>query len=93
MNIDYIKVNDSYIRALQQADTRFFVETMTHICHGIDIQVIAPHVEDLDISDICLSIHIDALQRRGLHAPINFSHVSENFGCNFDKTQLHSQKF
>ena len=93
LNIDYIKVDGSYIRALKQADTRFFVETMTHICHGIGIRVIAPHVEDLDIADICLAIHIDALQGRGLHAPINFSKVSENFGCNFDKTAVHSEKF
>ncbi|OBP14288.1 hypothetical protein A5320_10855 [Rheinheimera sp. SA_1] len=93
LNIDYIKIDGSYIRALQQADTRFFVETMTHICHGIGIRVIAPHVENLEIADICLAIHIDALQGRGLHAPINFTLVSENFGCNFDKTRIHSQKF
>jgi diguanylate cyclase (GGDEF)-like protein len=91
LNINFIKIDGSYIRALDSDDTsKFFVQTMTQICHGIGISVIATHVESAITIDICQQLHIDALQGHGLHRPVNFSDVATEFGCNFTKHQLQS---
>ena len=90
LNIDFIKIDGSYIRALVQADTRFFVQTMTDICHGIGIKVIAAQIESAEIVKICHEIHIDALQGRGLQAPAAFVKVSQNNDCIFDTNQVES---
>lgn len=91
LNINYIKIDGSYIRALETDETsRFFVQTMAQICHGIGISVIASHVESLKTSEICTQAHIDALQGHALHSPVNFSVVATDFGCKFAKHQLQS---
>lgn len=91
LNINYIKIDGSYIRALESDETsKFFVQTMTQICHGIGICVIASHVESALTSEICQQLHIDALQGHGLHRPVTFSDVATDFGCNFAKHQLQS---
>lgn len=88
LNVDFIKIDGSYIRALEEADTRFFVETMTHICHGIGIRVIAAQVETKAQVDHCDQLHVDALQGRALHHPISFLQFTNNNGCNFDNSRL-----
>lgn len=88
LNVDYIKIDGSYIRALEEADTRFFVETMTHICHGIGIKVIAAQVETAGQAEHCKRLRVDALQGRILHHPISFQQFRENNGCNFASSQL-----
>ncbi|MCL1065343.1 EAL domain-containing protein [Shewanella olleyana] len=75
LDIDYIKLDGSYIRDLNQADTRFFVQTITQICHGIGIKIIAPHVENLSISTHCLQMNIDGLQGNGLYPVANFNTI------------------
>jgi diguanylate cyclase (GGDEF)-like protein len=88
LNVDFIKIDGSFIRALDEADTRFFVETMTHICHGIGIRVIAAQVETKAQVEHCQQLHVDALQGRALHHPISFQQFRENNGCNFDNSRL-----
>lgn len=88
LNVDFIKIDGSFIRALEEADTRFFVETMTHICHGIGIRVIAAQVETKAQVDHCQQLRVDALQGRVLHPPISFQQFSEKNGCNFDNSRL-----
>lgn len=73
LNIDFIKIDGSYTRALDEADTRFFVDTMTHICHGIGIRVIAAQVETQAQIDHCKALRFDAMQGHALYAPIFFS--------------------
>ena len=92
LNIDYIKIDGSYIRELKQPETRFFVQTMTHICHGIGIKVIAPQIEDVEIVAICHEIYIDAVQGRGLTPPIAFVKISQKNDCIFDINQVESLK-
>lgn len=88
MNVDFIKIDGSFIRALEEADTRFFVETMTQICHGIGIRVIAAQVETEAQIAHCQQLHVDALQGRALHHPISFQQFSEKNGCIFDNSRL-----
>ena len=88
LNVDFIKIDGSFIRALEEADTRFFVETMTHICHGIGIRVIAAQVETQAQIAHCQRLRVDALQGRALHHPISFQQFSEKNGCNFNNSQL-----
>lgn len=88
LNVDYIKVDGSYIRALQQKDTRFFVETMTQICHGIGIRVIAAHIESETSVKICQEMHVDALQGHLLRRPEPFLHAEQNLDCIFSVDTL-----
>ncbi|WP_372944082.1 LapD/MoxY N-terminal periplasmic domain-containing protein [Shewanella sp.] len=75
LNIDYIKIDPSYVRDIAQADTRFFVQTVTQICHGIGIKIIAPQVESAMIGEHFSLMNIDGLQGNGLYAVRNFSTI------------------
>lgn len=88
LNIDYIKIDGSYIRALEERDTRFFVETMTQICHGIGIRVIAAHIENQKIAGLCRELHMDALQGHGLYSPIPFFNIEQKTDCLFTMNQV-----
>lgn len=88
LNIDFIKIDGSYIHALESPDTRFFVETMTQICHGIGIKVIAAQVEHSSQAEICQQLHVDALQGRALHAPVSFLQIADKSDCKFSNNQL-----
>lgn len=75
LNIDYIKIDASYVRDIAEADTRFFVQTITQICHGIGIKIIAPQVESAMIGEHFSLMNIDGLQGNGLYAVRNFSTI------------------
>lgn len=75
LNIDFIKIDASYVRDIAQADTRFFVQTVTQICHGIGIKIIAPQVESSEIGEHFSLMNIDGLQGNGLYAVRNFSTI------------------
>ncbi|MDO6613526.1 EAL domain-containing protein [Shewanella sp. 1_MG-2023] len=75
MDIDYIKLDGGYIRDLEEADSRFFVQTVTQICHGIGIKIIAPHVENITISTHCLQMNIDGLQGNGLYPVSHYNTI------------------
>lgn len=75
LNIDFIKIDPSYVRDIAQADTRFFVQTVTQICHGIGIKIIAPQVESAMIGEHFSLMNIDGLQGNGLYAVRNFSTI------------------
>lgn len=90
LDIDYIKVDGSYIRDLKEADTRFFIQTVTQICHGIGVKIIAPHVEDMAIADSCLELNIDALQGRGLFQVYEFDSICDENSCKDRPVSLES---
>ena len=75
LNIDYIKIDPSYVRDIAEADTRFFVQTVIQICHGIGIKIIAPQVESAVIGEHFSLMNIDGLQGNGLYAVRNFSTI------------------
>lgn len=74
-DIDFIKIDGSYIRDLAQADTQFFVQTVTQICHGIGIKIIAPQIESTQIAQQCSQMNIDGLQGNGLYSVCNFNTI------------------
>jgi diguanylate cyclase (GGDEF)-like protein len=75
LNIDFVKIDASYVRDIAKADTRFFVQTVTQICHGIGIKIIAPQVESSAIGEHFALMNIDGLQGNGLYAVQNFSTI------------------
>jgi diguanylate cyclase (GGDEF)-like protein len=75
LNVDFVKIDASYVRDIAEADTRFFVQTLIQICHGIGIKIIAPQVESSAIAAYFSLMNIDGLQGNGLYAVQNFSTI------------------
>ncbi len=75
LDIDFVKIDASYVHDIAEADTRFFVQTLTQICHGIGIKIIAPQVESATIGAYFTLMNIDGLQGNGLYAVQNFSSI------------------
>ena len=70
LKLDYIKLDGSYTRNIaKHSDNRFFLQTVTDIAHGLDIQVIAEHVEtEADFLSL-QAIGINAMQGYYLGEP------------------------
>lgn len=63
LKLDYIKIDGSYIRQLQQnKDNQFFIRALTEIAHGLDIKVIAVSVEDQKDWDVLKDLYVDGVQ-------------------------------
>ncbi|OIO70860.1 MAG: GGDEF domain-containing protein [Zetaproteobacteria bacterium CG1_02_53_45] len=63
LKLDYIKLDGSYIRNIaDNSDNRFFLQTVTDIAHGLDILVIAEHVESEDDYQALQALGINAMQ-------------------------------
>jgi len=60
---DYIKLDGSYIHHVaEHSDNRFFLQTVTDIAHGLDVLVIAEHVEAESDCQSLNNLGIDAMQ-------------------------------
>ncbi|BCE00804.1 EAL domain-containing protein [Marinicellulosiphila megalodicopiae] len=70
LDIDYVKLDGSFIQDIQSNDTQFFVQSTTDICHGIGINVIASHIESNEIYEICTNLFIDGFQGYSLSSEI-----------------------
>jgi len=63
LKLDYIKIDGSYIRNISEhSDNRFFLQTVTDIAHGLDVQVIAEHVETEKDFQSLKNLGINAMQ-------------------------------
>ncbi len=63
LKIDYLKIDGSYLRTLDQnQDHQFFIQALTDIAHGLDIQVIAESVESEAVWDLLQSLNMDGAQ-------------------------------
>ncbi|GAV19998.1 RNase E specificity factor CsrD [Mariprofundus micogutta] len=63
LKLDYIKLDGSFVRNIaDNSDNRFFLQTVTDIAHGLDIQVIAEHVENVDDFHALQALGINAMQ-------------------------------
>ncbi|MCE2570637.1 bifunctional diguanylate cyclase/phosphodiesterase [Motilimonas eburnea] len=60
---DYLKIDGSYIRQLEQhKDNQFFLKTLVQIAHGIDTKVIAEHIETQQELDTAKELLVDGFQ-------------------------------
>ncbi|MEZ9367510.1 LapD/MoxY N-terminal periplasmic domain-containing protein [Shewanella sp. 10N.286.51.B2] len=73
LNVDFTKIDPCFVHDIDQADTRFFVQTVTQICHGIGLKVIAAQLETPAMIGIFSNIHVDGLQGNGLYAVQNLT--------------------
>jgi len=67
---DYLKLDGSYVRNIEaHSDNRFFLQTVVDIAQGLDMKVIAEHVEN-EAEWTCLkNLGIDAVQGYYLGEP------------------------
>jgi len=70
LKLDYIKLDGTYIRNISEnSDNRFFLQTIIDIAHGLDIQVIAEHVESEVDRESLKALGINAMQGYLFGAP------------------------
>jgi len=70
LKLDFIKLDGSYVRHISEnSDNRFFLQTITDIARGLDIDVIAEHVESEADRDCLKNIGINIVQGYLLGAP------------------------
>ncbi len=73
LDLDYIKIDGSYIRDLAgNTDNQSFIQAVNQICHGLGIKVIACHIESKEILNIVKELKCDACQGELIQAPMPF---------------------
>lgn len=69
LNIDYVKIDASYINSIDEQENQFFIKSICQISHGIGVKVLAPHVETEEMMNLCLRLNCDGVQGNWLLAP------------------------
>lgn len=65
LKLAYVKIDGAFIRGIaDSADDRFFVRALTNICHGLDIEVYAAHVENREDLEVVGRLGVDGVQGR-----------------------------
>jgi len=63
LKVDYIKLSGSYTRDIaDNSDNRFFLQTVTDIAHGLDIEIIAEQIETAADAEAMQALGINAMQ-------------------------------
>ncbi|MDP2715741.1 EAL domain-containing protein [Rheinheimera sp.] len=87
LNIDYVKLDAGFSSDLEQESSRFFIMTLTQICHSVGIKVLATHLESIDSLNACKLLNIDGFQGFVLGEIINFTFLSKKEDVNKTKMQ------
>jgi diguanylate cyclase (GGDEF)-like protein len=70
LNLDFIKIDGSYVRDLvNNSDNNYFIQAVNQICHGLGIKVIACHIESEEILNMVKSLDCDAAQGQFIQKP------------------------
>ncbi len=70
IDLAYIKIDGSYIRGLpENADGRFFVQTLAGVAHGLGVLVVAESVESAAELDLLAGLGVDAAQGHHIGRP------------------------
>lgn len=73
LDLDYIKIDGSYVRDLSEnSDNNYFIQAVNQICHGLGIKVIACHIESDEILTLVKTLECDAYQGQHIQAPMPF---------------------
>ncbi|WP_423186114.1 bifunctional diguanylate cyclase/phosphodiesterase [Alishewanella sp. d11] len=72
LDIDYVKVDRTFTQALHEQNNRFFLLTLTQICHSVGIKVLASCLENHTNVDVCKELHLDGFQGFAIGYPVNF---------------------
>jgi len=63
LKVDYIKLSGSYTRDItNNSENRFFLQTVTDIAHGLDIEIIAEQIETAADAEAMQALGINAMQ-------------------------------
>ena len=63
MKIHYLKVDGSFMRSIEEnSDNQFFVQALSEIAHGLEIQVIAEAIETEAAWSLLPGLHVDGAQ-------------------------------
>ncbi len=72
LNLDYIKLDGSYVRDLiNHTDNNYFIQAVNQICRSLGIKVIACHIENKQIFDLISELECDACQGQFIQQPKN----------------------
>ena len=70
LDLDYIKIDGSYIRDIEaNNDNKHFIQAVNQICHGLGIKVVACHIENENTLSIVKELDCDAAQGQFIQAP------------------------
>jgi len=70
LKVDFIKISGSYTRDIvNHDDNRFFLQTVSDIAHGLDIQTIAEQVETEDEAKVMEKLGVNMMQGYYFSAP------------------------
>jgi diguanylate cyclase (GGDEF)-like protein len=63
LKVHYLKVDGSYLREIDQnPDHQFFIQALTEIAHGLEMEVIAEAVESEAVWDVLKELNVDGAQ-------------------------------
>lgn len=70
LKVHCLKIDGSFMRSLDKnSDNRFFIQVLTKIAHGLEIEVIGESVESELVWDLLPSLHLDGAQGYFLGKP------------------------
>lgn len=68
---DYLKIDGSFIRQLEQSpDNQFYLQAVSEIAHGLDMQIIAESVETQAVWEMLPSVNVDGARGYWLGRPV-----------------------
>lgn len=71
LKVHCLKIDGSFMRSLDKnSDNRFFIQVLTKIAHGLEIEVIGESVESELVWDLLPSLHLDGAQGYYIGKPI-----------------------
>lgn len=69
LKVDYLKIDGSFVRQLQDKDHEFYIRSLTEIAHSLDIQVIAESIESEEVWTWLQGLNLDGGQGYWLGRP------------------------